>query len=146
MYKKEIWKRIYTIWAWIKTRCNNKKHNTYKNYWGRWITYDSRWEKFENFYDDMKEWYQDDLTIDRKDSDWNYTKDNCRWANNTTQHNNKRNNKFIKWKTIAEWSRELWEPIHILRGKIKKWIPIDYKLKSDLKYTFKLPNWSIIET
>lgn len=85
------WSRIYRIWNQIKMRCWNPNVKRYNDYGGRWITYDPRWEKFENFYEDMKEWYSDNLTIDRKENDWNYCKDNCRWATYKEQNNNKRN-------------------------------------------------------
>jgi hypothetical protein len=82
--------RQYKIWADIKTRCTNPNNSHYYLYGGRGITYDKRWEKFENFWEDMKEGYQDDLTIDRIDSDGNYIKDNCRWVTRTIQSTNRK--------------------------------------------------------
>jgi hypothetical protein len=59
----------------------------------------------------MENGYNDDLSIDRIDSDLGYSPDNCRWVNISTQANNKRNNLLItafgETKTAAEWGRVL---------------------------------------
>ena len=99
--------RIYKIWDHIKTRCNNKKCKEYKYYWGRGITHDSKWETFEWFYEDMKDWYNDFLTIDRKENNKWYSKENCRWVTMKIQWRNKRNNLIYKGKCISEWIEEL---------------------------------------
>jgi len=95
--------RIYKIWASIKRRCDK----WLKHYGSRWITYCDSWKSFENFYSDMKEWYDDSLSIDRIDVNWNYCKENCRWATPKQQANNKTTNRFItiEWdtKTVSQW-------------------------------------------
>ena len=50
-------KRLYRIWAGIKTRCDNIKCVDYSYYGGRGITYAKRWEEFEPFYEDMGRLY-----------------------------------------------------------------------------------------
>lgn len=112
--------RIYEIWSWIKKRCDNIKNHAYKYYWWRWITYDPKWEKFEWFYKDMIEWYSDNLTIDRIDNNWNYCKENCRWATDIEQARNMRTNIIYKWKCIGQWMRELWLSRKRILTKIKK--------------------------
>ena len=72
--------RIYKIWEDMKKRCDNKANKYYKNYWGRGITYDIKWKDFEGFYKDMKDSYEDNLTLDRIDNNGNYYKDNCQWV------------------------------------------------------------------
>lgn len=87
-----MWRtRIYKIWQWMKSRCNVSTLECYKYYGWRWITYNKKWEKFEEFFKDMKEWYSDNLTLDRINNDWNYEKWNCRWATRIQQANNKSN-------------------------------------------------------
>jgi len=86
--------KINYVWLDMKGRCNNENHKRYKDYGGRGISHDPRWEKFENFYEDMKESYKEGLSLDRIDNEKNYTKGNCRWTDVLTQNNNKRNNVF----------------------------------------------------
>jgi hypothetical protein len=102
--------RIHSIWLGMKNRCNNPKNQAYKNYGGRGITYQASWEKFENFYEDMKESYADNLTIERIDNNGNYTKDNCCWATKAEQNLNTRHNKFIehqgKTQALSQWATD----------------------------------------
>lgn len=75
--------RIYKIWEDMKKRCDNTNNKYYHVYGGRGITYDSTWKDFVPFYNDMKSTYKDDLTLDRIDSNGNYTKDNCQWLSHS---------------------------------------------------------------
>lgn len=93
--------RIYQCWANMKHRCNNDVCD-----YGR-IKYSSRWELFENFYEDMKEGYSDVLTLDRIDNDGDYCKENCRWADTTTQMLNRRkpkSNTSSKYRNVTKHS------------------------------------------
>lgn len=98
----------YRTWNSMRMRCGNKKDPSYKNYGGRGITVCKRWDKFENFYEDMGE-RPEETTLDRIDNGGEYKKENCRWATVRQQHNNTRVNHFIshegKTKTIAQWAR-----------------------------------------
>lgn len=89
--------RIYTTWQNIKKRCDDPNSKSYDIYGGRGISYDKRWNKFENFYEDMKECYSDHLTIDRINSNGDYTKENCRWVDRETQANNTRSNRYVQY-------------------------------------------------
>ncbi len=100
--------KIYHCWSNMKDRCINSKNKRWKHYWGRWITYDKKWEAFEWFYEDMWNDYNKWLTLDRRDNDWIYNKENCRWITNDRQQRNKSNNRIYKWKCITEWCEELW--------------------------------------
>jgi hypothetical protein len=82
--------RQYQIWADMKTRCDNIKHKWYPEYGGRGISYDKSWAKFENFWNDMKDDYSEDLTLDRIDNNAGYSKENCRWAPSSLQSHNQR--------------------------------------------------------
>jgi len=111
--------RIYNIYHLMKRRCTNPKDPYYENYWGRWIKYDLTWDKFINFYNDMKEWYKDNLTLDRRDNDWHYCKSNCRWVTQLIQWQNRWNNNSYEWKCLAEWSRITWLKEWTIRSRLK---------------------------
>lgn len=96
--------RIYRIYYWIKERCTNINNRIYKYYGWRWIK--CLWNTFEEFYNDMSPTYKSNLTIDRIDNNWNYCKENCRWATMKEQWQNRRkkgtafllDNIKIEWK------------------------------------------------
>jgi hypothetical protein len=82
--------RAYQCWADMKTRCDNPKNKCYRDYGGRGITYCNKWKTFEGFWEDMQENYSDDLTLNRRDNDGNYCKENCSWDNKNFQGHMKR--------------------------------------------------------
>jgi len=108
---KMVGTRIYRIWGKMRSRCNNKNDKPYKNYGGRGIKVCKRWGVFLNFYVDMKEGYNDNLTIERIDNDKGYTKENCRWVSLQTQARNRRGNKLLtyrgKTQCLTAWAEEL---------------------------------------
>lgn len=87
-------KESYTSWMAMKQRCNDVSRKDYKYYGGRGITYDPRWETFVEFYKDMGSPGCDAksgerLSLDRKDNNKNYYKDNCTWSTRSEQQLNK---------------------------------------------------------
>lgn len=88
--------RIYRIWVGMNKRCSNPNSVNFKNYGGRGIDVCPEWASttvggFENFYKDMGASYEDSLTIDRKDVNSGYSKNNCKWSTSSEQARNKRN-------------------------------------------------------
>lgn len=90
--------RFYRIWKGMKNRTSNPNLLKYKDYGGRGIHVCERWDKFENFRDDMYESYlahveehgEKYTTIDRIDNEGNYEPSNCRWATQLVQSLNQR--------------------------------------------------------
>lgn len=116
-YKKS---KVYAVWSSMVDRCRNPMNNRFENYGGRGIDVCDRWLKFENFIDDMG--YFDGLTLDRKDNDKGYCKENCRWATRIEQANNKTTNRFIhhngKKLTAPQWDRELGLKLGTTRSRL----------------------------
>lgn len=105
--------KIYRVWIRMKERCFNKKGNDYKYWGGRGITVCPEWlgkNGFQNFYQDMGD-KPEGKSLDRIDNNGNYCPDNCRWATQKQQQNNRRNNRLItyqgKTQTVSQWAEEL---------------------------------------
>lgn len=121
--------RIYETWKNIKRRCDEPDNKSYDIYGGRGITYDERWSEFDPFYEDMKDGYSDNLTIDRIDPDGNYTKENCRWADKEEQANNTRTNVYVEYKgetlTVAELCRKYDFNYDVVRHRLLRGQPLE---------------------
>jgi hypothetical protein len=76
----------------MKKRCDNPANVAYSRYGGAGISYDPAWKTFAGFEKDMGP-MPAQLTLERKDSSKNYTKDNCVWA---CYHAQNRNRKGVK--------------------------------------------------
>lgn len=98
-------------WEKMRTRCLNPNAEQYPEYGGRGITIDPAWDDYKTFLADMGERPSKDFTLDRKDTNGPYCKDNCRWASKREQQNNRRNTKFLtangETLPIADWARRI---------------------------------------
>jgi hypothetical protein len=101
----------YSTWSAMRSRCLNKASVHYSNYGDRGIKICQRWNRFENFLEDMGE-RPIGKTLDRINNDGNYEPGNCRWATPREQRANQRRKLTTaiahqgKTKTMAEWARE----------------------------------------
>lgn len=87
---------MYRLWWGMVSRCNHPKTRSYELYGGRGIQVCERWLVFENFYADMGD-RPEGMTIERRDTDGPYAKENCYWATNAQQQRNRRNNVRVDW-------------------------------------------------
>ena len=102
----------YRIWKGIKSRCSDPNNQAYHLYGGNGITICDEWkDDFMAFYNDMGPRPSLYHSIDRKENDKGYSKDNCRWATHIEQANNRTNNRRFKYggeeRTLADWCRHL---------------------------------------
>jgi hypothetical protein len=80
----------YKSWRAMRDRCKNPRHSSYKNYGGRGISIDKKWEDFTIFLKDMGFKPSSEYSIDRIDNNGNYEPSNCRWSTSKDQNRNKR--------------------------------------------------------
>lgn len=80
----------YYVWVAMRQRCRNPKCRIYKHYGGRGIKICKRWEKFENFFEDMGRRPEGKYSLDRIDVNGDYEPSNCRWATQLQQVLNRR--------------------------------------------------------
>lgn len=81
--------RTYNSWANMLQRCTNKKRPDFADYGGRGILVCDDWLTFKHFLNDMGE-RPLGTSIDRKDNDKGYCKDNCKWSSDFEQARNRR--------------------------------------------------------
>ena len=111
--------RFYEIYCGIRRRCKwTAGWDTNKWYFDKGIK--NEWNTFEDFKNDMydsyldhvKKYWEKQTSIDRIDWNWNYCKDNCRWATCTEQNKNRYITNYVEynWKRYSAWelAEETW--------------------------------------
>ncbi len=102
--------RTYKIWSGMKRRCLNPKSHKWKQYGGRGIKVCARWLVFSNFLLDMGHPPTTEHTLDRKNTNGHYCKENCQWATDIEQRLNKTTSTFFTLngvtKNITVWCKE----------------------------------------
>ena len=104
--------RIYRIFNDMRTRCYLPAHHSYYLYGGRGIRICDEWlnnrEAFLRWA--LDNGYAENLTLDRIDSNGDYSPENCRWVDRYVQANNTSRNVYLEYdgreQTIAQWCRE----------------------------------------
>lgn len=79
----------YVSWQNMIARCRYPSVPSYANYGARGISVCSKWNRFDNFLQDMGE-RPDGMTLDRIDSDGDYEPGNCKWSTRSEQQRNHR--------------------------------------------------------
>lgn len=81
--------RIYDVHWQMIDRCENPENSSYENYGGRGIKVDPIWRGLESFLSNMPEGYTDNMTIERIDTNKDYSPDNCCWVLKEDQSRNR---------------------------------------------------------
>jgi len=87
-------RQTYKVWQSMIERCENNKHKSFASYGGRGISVCNEWKSFPAFFADMGD-APPNKSIDRKDNDKGYSKENCRWATPTEQAQNRRTTIYV---------------------------------------------------
>lgn len=132
--------KLHGVWHNMKDRCYRRECEEYKRYGMRGIKVCEEWKNnFQSFYLwSIENGYKNGLTLDRKNVNGDYTPENCRWATEKEQANNRRNNKFLtnngETKTMKQWSEEVGIPYYIVKNRVKAGLPVGKILyKGDLR-------------
>lgn len=119
----------HKIWFKMRARSLNPNSVNYERYGGRGITVCERWNSFEAFLADMGPRPSNRHSLERTDNLLGYFPENCKWATNLDQANNKRNNVMRTFQgrtqSVAAWCRELGLNYALTRQRIyrDKWTP-----------------------
>lgn len=116
---RESQTRLYRIWCLMKARCYNPNFPEYGNYGGRGIKISPDWR---SNYPNFKDWavsagYDEHLSIDRINVNGDYTPQNCRWADDVTQSNNRRFKSRFSYRGIRKYAKGFYG-ILTYKGKI----------------------------
>jgi len=106
----------YINWRHIIQRCTNPNCSKWPYYGGRGITVCETWiHSFSCFYADMGPRPSARHSIDRKDNNKGYSRDNCKWSTQAEQCRNKRNNVWIVYRGERIVLAELAELLNVDR-------------------------------
>lgn len=87
----------HRAWMEMRRRCFKSTRPGWEYWGGRGISICERWAIFDNFIKDMGLKPSPYHSLDRIDNDKNYSPENCRWADRTTQSRNQRRHKNKVW-------------------------------------------------
>jgi hypothetical protein len=97
----------FKTWSSMIERCTNPNSPSFERYGRRGITVSDRWlNSFEAFYADMGA-RPSGKTLDRRDNNSGYSKENCRWATSQEQMNNVSTNRKALYQGKEYTAREL---------------------------------------
>lgn len=120
-------KRIGTIFRKMRSRCYSDKDKDYVYYGAKGIKICTEWlnnpQKFEEW--SLNNGYSDELTIDRIDSNKDYSPENCQWI--TLEENTRKAGK-VNWITVndltltgRQWAERMEIGVNIINKSIKRY-------------------------
>lgn len=109
---KSLYKKLRNAWFGMMRRCYTDDRKDYRHYREAGITMCDEWL---NSFDSFALWainngVEEDLSLDRINTEKGYSPDNCRWATKKQQNNNSSTATTVRYqgeeKTITEWAEE----------------------------------------
>lgn len=102
--------RLYLTWCNMRQRCEYPNNNRYYCYGARGIRVCDAWKDFSVFLHDMEASWKPGLTIERKDNNGYYCKENCLWATTRQQARNTSANHRIEFEgnnmILQDWAKK----------------------------------------
>ena len=102
---------IYRRWVAMNHRCYHKKTRLWSSYGGRGIAVCKEWHDYKNF----KKWaeasgFREDLSLERKDNDGDYSPGNCCWETKKRQSRNMQKTIYLdafgERKPMLDWAED----------------------------------------
>src|SRR5882672_6628626 len=98
----------YNIWKGVRKRAKGTQAKKY--YADKGIDICERWNRFENFLEDMGP-CPPGLSLERRDNSKGYSKDNCKWATSEEQNNNRSSCVYLEFNgerlTVTQWAKKI---------------------------------------
>lgn len=108
----------YGTWQNLKDRCLNINNKDYHHYGGRGITVCDEWKNsFESFLKDMGLKPSNKHSIDRKNNNLGYFKENCNWVLHNDQISNRRNSIRVIYNNETYCLKEVCNLLNLSYGK-----------------------------
>lgn len=129
--------REYAIWLLMRDRCNNGNNPKYAYYGGRGIAVCPRWDDFSAFLADMGSRPTPAHTLDRVDTNGDYSPANCRWATRKEQSRNrgitKRYERNGETKSLGEWAELVGKPYMVVYKRLWRGWTLEDALTKPIK-------------
>lgn len=114
--------KTYEAWSAMRKRCQCPTHRAFRHYGGRGIKICDGWSQFSTFLTDMGV-APAGHSLERRDNNLGYSRDNCYWATSTQQNRNKRTTDFVNFEGVRTSVADLAERFGLnprtLRTRIK---------------------------
>lgn len=130
------WSTTYRTWLHMLQRCNNPRRPGYNYYGGRGIKVCPEWSEFSVFLADMGD-RPEGRTLERRDNDKGYSKDNCCWATNAEQHRNTSHNRWLtlngKTLCLQDWASTTNIPRLSIHSRLQRGWSVEKALTTPLR-------------
>lgn len=120
-------KRLQSIYYGMVCRCYNHNDHNYKWYGGKGIRICDEWANEPQLFEEwaLNNGYNDNMTIDRIESDKNYCPENCQWI---SLNENSRKSGNVNWIEVddivltgRQWSEKFGIGINIINTVVRKY-------------------------